>query len=245
MSQILIIGATSAIAQASARLWAGQGHGFYLVARDGERLAALAADLGIRGAASAHTQVLDLLDLAHHQALIDAAFATLGPIDIALIAHGTLGDQQAAQADFQLALHQLNANAISQMSLLTHLANRMEAQGRGNITVISSVAGERGRQSNYVYGAAKGALTLFLQGLRQRLYPAGVTVLTIKPGLVDTPMTQDFQKGWLWASPEQIARRILKGVAQGREVLYAPWYWRLVMGVIRQIPEALFKRIRL
>lgn len=245
MKKILIIGATSAIAEATARLWAGEGHRLYLVARNGERLQAMAADLKIRGAESTGVGVLDLNDFARHQQALDDAVKALDGIDVVLIAHGTLGDQKACEQDFNLTLRELNTNAISVISLLTHLANRFEAQGHGTIAVISSVAGDRGRQSNYVYGTAKAAVTVFLQGLRQRLHKSGVHVLTLKPGFVDTHMTRDFKKGVLWVKPEVVARRIAGSVAGRRDVVYAPGFWRLIMAVIKLIPEKIFKRIKL
>lgn len=245
MKNILVIGATSAIAEATARIWAGEGHRLFLIGRNAERVNVIAADLKVRGAESVHVGLLDVNDLAHHEASIDSAIEALGGIDIALIAHGTLGDQKACERDFSLALGELNTNAISVLSLLHHLANRFEAQGHGIIAAISSVAGDRGRQSNYVYGTAKGAVTIFLQGLRQRLHKAGVHVLTVKPGFVDTPMTQDFKKGLLWAKPEAIAKRIAIGVERQRCVIYAPLFWRFVMLVIRLIPETFFRKINL
>ncbi len=246
MKNILVIGATSAIAQATARLWATQGHRLYLVGRDEARLQTIAGDLKIRGAATVALTTLDVNDFDRHGAVLDAATAALGGLDIVLIAHGTLGDQSASEADFSVALQEFNTNAISVISLLTHLANRFEIQRQGTIAVISSVAGDRGRQSNYVYGTAKGAVTVFLQGMRNRLHRSGVQVLTIKPGFVDTPMTADIdKKGPLWARPEAIAQAILRGIEQRRDVIYAPWFWRWILAVIRLIPERLFKRLRL
>jgi decaprenylphospho-beta-D-erythro-pentofuranosid-2-ulose 2-reductase len=245
MKKILIIGATSAIAEASARLWSAKGQHLYLLARNAERLSAIAADMKIRGAQSAHFAVLDVNDLSQHAAVLDAAAAVLGGIDIVLIAHGTLGNQKACEYNFDATLEQLNTNAISVISLLTHLGNRFEAQRHGSLVVISSVAGDRGRQSNYVYGTAKGAVTIFLQGLRQRLHKSGVQVLTVKPGFVDTPMTAEFKKGLIWSKPQEIAIRICEGVEKKYDVIYAPWYWWWVMGVIRLVPELIFKRIRL
>ena len=246
MKKILVIGATSAIAQATARLWATQGHRLYLIGRDEARLQTIAGDLKIRGAATVALTTLDVNDFDRHGAVLDAATAALGGLDIVLIAHGTLGDQSASEADFSVALQEFNTNAISVISLLTHLANRFEIQRQGTIAVISSVAGDRGRQSNYVYGTAKGAVTVFLQGMRNRLHRSGVQVLTIKPGFVDTPMTADIdKKGPLWARPEAIAQAILRGIEQRRDVIYAPWFWRWILAVIRLIPERLFKRLRL
>lgn len=245
MKKILIIGATSAIAEATARLWAAEGHRLYLLGRNDKRLAAIAADLKIRGAESVQFALLDVNDIALHATVLDAAAAALGGLDVVLIAHGTLGDQKACEQDFNAALQELNTNAISFISLLTHLANRFEAQKHGSIAVISSVAGDRGRQSNYVYGTAKGAVTIFLQGLRNRLHKSGVQVLTIKPGFVDTPMTAEFKKGSLWASPEAIARSIHAGIEKRRDVIYAPWFWLGIMTVIRLIPEQIFKKLKI
>jgi decaprenylphospho-beta-D-erythro-pentofuranosid-2-ulose 2-reductase len=232
MKKILVIGATSAIAEATARLWAGQGHRLYLLGRDERRLHAIAADLQVRGAESAHHAVLDVNDFAQHVPVLDAAIGALGGIDIVLVAHGTLADQR-------------ETNAISVISLLTHLANHFEAQGHGSIAAISSVAGDRGRQSNYVYGTAKSAVSTFTQGLRNRLHRSGVQVLTIKPGFVDTPMTAQFEKNWLWATPESVARSIDKAIATRRDVLYTPWFWLGIMGLIRLIPERVFKTLKI
>ncbi len=245
MKKILIIGATSAIAEATARLWAAQGHRFFLVGRDAERLAAIGADLRIRGATAVDHAVQDLNDLALHRPSIDGAIQVMGGLDLVLIAHGTLGDQKAAEADVSETLRQINTNAISAISLLTLIANRLEQQKSGTIVVISSVAGDRGRQSNYVYGTAKAAVSTFLQGLRQRLYKSGVSVVTIKPGFVDTPMTAQFKKGLLWAQPAAIARIIVSKSERRADVVYAPWFWWAIMTIIRWIPESLFKRLKL
>ncbi len=245
MRKILILGATSAIAQATARLFAAEGASFCLVGRGMARLEIVAQDLTTRGAANAACLAADLGDTAGHLELVRQADALLGGLDLALIAYGTLGDQKAGQADFAVAQRELNTNFISVASLLTHLANLMEARRQGSIAVISSVAGDRGRQSNYIYGAAKGGLTIFLGGLRNRLAPAGVGVMTVKPGFVDTHMTASFAKGLLWVGPEVVAACIHRGVNQGRDVVHAPWFWRYVMLIIRAIPERFFKRLKL
>lgn len=246
MTRILIIGATSAIAKATARRWARDGHELYLVGRDRDHLQEIAGDLKVRGARSVQTATLDVNDFARHAPVIDTAIGALGALDVALIAHGTLGDQKACEQDFQAALQELNTNAISVISLLTHLSNRFEAQKQGSLVVIGSVAGDRGRQSNYVYGTAKSAVATFMQGLRNRLHKSGVQVLTIKPGFVDTPMTAAFdKKGPLWCSPDVIARAILRGIAKQRDVVYAPWFWWGVMAIIRSVPERIFKRLSL
>jgi decaprenylphospho-beta-D-erythro-pentofuranosid-2-ulose 2-reductase len=245
MQKILIIGATSAIAEASARRFAQRGDALYLLARNSERLEALLADLKIRGAASTAGAAFDANDFARHAGAIEGAAAALGGLDAVLIAHGTLPDQQACQADPALALKEISTNALSVISLLTTVANRFEAQRSGTIAVIGSVAGDRGRQSNYVYGSAKGMLAVFLQGLRNRLCKSGVHVLTIKPGFVDTPMTAAFPKGPLWATPDQVAGAIVKAMDRKRNVLYTPFFWLAIMSIIRAIPESIFKKLSL
>jgi len=251
MKKVLIVGATSAIAQAAARLWAAEGHALALLGRDAARLQVLAADVAVRGAAATHVGVLDADDLALHASAVDAALAALaaltaqGGLDIALIAHGVLPDQAACERDVALALQSFHTNAVSVVSLLTILAQRMQPQGHGVLAVIGSVAGDRGRASNHVYGAAKGAVALFTQGLRQRLHPFGVQVLLIKPGFVDTPMTRAFTKGPLWATPQRVAQGIVQAVAARRAQVYLPGFWAAIMLCIRLVPTAVFNKLKL
>jgi decaprenylphospho-beta-D-erythro-pentofuranosid-2-ulose 2-reductase len=242
---VLIVGATSAIAQATARRYARPDTQLYLLARNGERLQGLAADLRIRGAAGVEFAILDIDNSEQLEAVVPAALERLGTIDIALIAYGTLGNQRGCEQSVALTLQTLHVNLTSVIVLLTQLANHFEVQGRGTIAVIGSVAGDRGRQSNYVYGTCKGALAVFLQGLRNRLWKRGVNVLTIKPGFVDTPMTAAFAKGPLWASADQVARGIVKAVSAGSTVVYLPFWWRYVMWIIKAVPEAVFRRLSL
>jgi decaprenylphospho-beta-D-erythro-pentofuranosid-2-ulose 2-reductase len=246
MQNVLIIGATSAIAEAAARLWAQRGDRLYLLARNQQRLEAIAQDLRIRGAASVATDSFSASDFESHGALLDRVQSTLGQIDVVLVAHGTLPDQKACEQSVEHTLEALRVNALSTVLLLTDLANRLEQQGKGTLAVISSPAGDRGRQSNYVYGAAKAMVTAFCEGLRNRLFKRGVHVLTIRPGFVDTPMTADFDKsGLLWAQPEIVAAGINKALRKRKNSVYLPWFWRPIMLVIRHIPEALFKRLSL
>ena len=245
MKKVLIIGATSAIAEAAARQWAARGDALFLVGRNAQKLADIVADLKVRGAAKVDSFVMDATDVGQHEAMLEAALAALGALDVALIAHGTLPDQKACEASVELSLREIDNNGLSVIALCTLLANRFEAQGCGSIAVISSVAGDRGRQSNYVYGAAKGMVTRFLQGLRNRLAKKNVQVLTIKPGFVDTPMTAAFKKGALWAQPEDVARGIVAAIDKGRDEIYLPGFWRLIMWIIRHIPEAIFKKLSL
>ena len=246
MRKILIVGATSAIAEATARLFAARGDALYLLARNAERLGAIKADLDVRGAVRCATAKLDVVDFAAHTAMIDAAERELGGLDTVLIAHGTLSDQAECATCVDAMRREFDINALSTMALLTTLANRFEARKRGTLAVISSVAGDRGRQSNYVYGASKAALTAFLSGLRQRLAKSNVDVLTIKPGFVDTPMTAAIaNKGALWAKPDAIAAGIIRAIDKRRSVVYLPWFWSPIMFVIRHIPEFVFKKIAL
>ena len=245
MTNILIIGATSAIAEATARLFAAQGDKLYLVARRHERLQAVADDLRARGAGQVECEVLDVMEYNRHATVITNAHARLGGLDIALVAHGTLPIQSQCEASFETARQEFEINCLSTLSFLTHLANFFEAQGNGTIAVITSVAADRGRQSNYTYGATKAAVTAFLSGLRSRLHKANVHVLTIKPGFVDTPMTSDFDKGLLWTTPERVASGIYRGIAKKADIIYLPFFWRWIMLVIRLIPERVFKRLAL
>jgi hypothetical protein len=246
MKRILIVGALSAIATACARLWAAQGASLFLVGRDAERLDALAADLKVRGAAAIHTWPMDANDVPAHAAMIEAGTQALGGFDIALIAHGTLPDQKACEADAILALRELATNGTSVIALLTMLANVFERQAGGSIGVITSVAGDRGRPSNYVYGSAKAAVSVFCEGLRARLFKAGVSLTDIRPGFVATPMTQGLPlPAALVAQPETVARRIVTGIERKVDVLYTPAFWSLIMLIIRNIPRPVFKRMKL
>ena len=245
MKRVLILGATSAIAEHTARLFAARGDQLWLVARNAQRLKTISDDLRVRGARDCDYRVADLTDNTGHAGLLRDATEQLGGLDVVLIAYGTLGDQMAGEQDFANALQELQTNCLSVLSLLTLLANQLQQQGHGCIAVISSVAGDRGRQSNYIYGTAKGALTIFLQGLRNRLGKTGVQVLTIKPGFVDSPMTRDFNKGPLWVKPAAIAQGILKAIDKNKDVVYLPFFWRYIMLIIRLIPEKLFKRLSL
>jgi short-subunit dehydrogenase len=245
MQKILIIGATSAIAEACAKRFAAQGHRLFLLARNSTRLESLAQDLRVRGATEVHCASFEANALETHQALLEQVKTELNGLDRVLIAHGTLSDQQACEQSVELTLQELQTNALSVIALLTLLANHFEQQRHGNIAVIGSVAGDRGRQSNYIYGTAKGALSIFLQGLRNRLHKSGVQVLTIKPGFVDTPMTAAFPKGPLWATPEKVALDIDKAIEKNKDVLYTPGFWILIMLIIKSVPETIFKRLSL
>ena len=246
MKKILIIGATSAIAEATARCYAKEGAMFYLLARNEERLASLASDLKIRGALSVDYSLLDVKERANHEQELLRAKDTLGNIDIALVAHGTLGNQGACEEDPEVALLELETNAFSTIALLTRLANIFEKQSHGTLAVISSVAGDRGRASNYVYGTAKAAVTTFCEGLQARMFKSGVHVLIIKPGLVATPMTEGLSMpAFLVAEPALIAADIFRAIEKKTDVLYTPWFWKYIMIGIIHLPNALFKKMNL
>jgi short-subunit dehydrogenase len=245
LKKILIIGASSSIAEHCARLFAARGDSLYLVARNQEKLNSLQKDLSVRGAIKVSTYVMDANDYKSHSKMLDNAELTLDGIDTVLIAHGTLSNQKNCEQDVEITIQEINTNGLSAIALLTHIANRFEAKGRGTIAVISSVAGDRGRSSNYVYGSAKAMLTTFTSGLRQRLYKSNVAVVTIKPGFVDTPMTAEFKKGLLWAHSAEVAKAIVRAIDKGSDEVYVPAFWWAVMTLIKAIPANIFKKIRL
>jgi NAD(P)-dependent dehydrogenase (short-subunit alcohol dehydrogenase family) len=199
----------------------------------------------VRGAGAVETAVLDVTDRGRRTEVIEAAWAAFGGLDVALLAHGMLPDQARCQTSVNDALTAVDVNFTSTVALLTPLANRFEAARAGCIAVISSVAGDRGRQSNYVYGCAKGGLDRFLEGLRNRLFRSGVAVVTLKPGFVDTPMTAGMRQGPLFASARRAGRAVHGAIERRRDVAYIPWFWRPIMAIIRALPESMFKRLRL
>jgi short-subunit dehydrogenase len=245
LRKVLIVGATSAIAQETAKLFAQAGDALFLAARNPDKLQAVAADLKVRGAKIVEFMALDLNEFDRHPDLITQATAALSGLDTVLIAHGTLGDQAASAQDFAVARQELETNFLSYASLLTLIANQFETQQRGDIAVISSVAGDRGRMSNYVYGTAKSAVSTFCSGLRNRLSKSNVAVITIKPGFVDTPMTAHIKKGPLFASAESVGRQVYQAIQQRKDVVYVPWFWWGVMTIIKSIPERIFKKLSL
>lgn len=243
MQRVLVIGATSAIAEAVSRLYAGRGARLYLVGRDLDRIERIAADLRVRSASAVDCGRLDVNDFGEHEVLMTRAWATMGGVDLVLVAHGTLPDQAACDASMERLLAEFATNGTATIALAAASAARL--QPGATLAVISSVAGDRGRASNYVYGAAKAAVNAYLSGLRQRLHRDGIHVLTIKPGFVDTPMTSGFRKGILWASPATVARGIVRAIDKRRAVAYVPWFWWGIMQVITHIPERIFRRILL
>ncbi|MCH8891411.1 MAG: SDR family oxidoreductase [Myxococcales bacterium] len=243
MNRILITGATSAIAQQAARHFAADRAAFLLVGRDPDKLAAVADDLRARGAKEVDTVVVDLLDLARCSRLIDEAVERLGGLDALLVAQGTLPDQAACEVDPELTLRELSLNAMGPITLLLRAAAHFETQRSGCLAVITSVAGVRGRRTNYVYGAAKAAVSTVLEGLRGRMGEAGVSVVDIRPGFVETPMTAHLAKKRLFASAATVGERVYRAMVAGDDVVYTPWFWRWIALVIQLIPRSIFAKL--
>lgn len=243
--KILVLGATSGIAEATCRIWAERGARLFLVARNAQKLAAVAADLRTRGASYVDTAVADLDDTDKHPALLAHAVNSLTGMDIAYLTYGILGDQAKAEQDFNASAQIIYTNFMAPVSLLTWLANFCVQRRAGTLAVISSVAGDRGRKSNYLYGSSKAGLSAFLAGLRNRVDREGVTVLTIKPGPVKTAMTAGMKGSEKFADVDKVAQGIVKAIDKGRDVLYVPFQWQPIMFIIRHIPERVFKKLNL
>jgi short-subunit dehydrogenase len=243
--KILVLGATSGIAEATCRIWATQGASLFLIARNQARLDAVARDLRTRGASYVDTAVADLDDTDKHPELLAHAINSLTGMDIAYLTHGILGDQTEAEQDFNAAAQILYTNLMAPVSLLTWLANFCVQRHAGTLAVISSVAGDRGRKSNYVYGTSKAGLSAFLSGLRNRVDREGVTVLSIKPGPTRTAMTVAMPKSEKFADVDSVAESIVSAIDKRRDVLYVPFQWQPIMFVIRNIPERIFKKLNL
>lgn len=233
---IVVIGATSAIATATLRRWAVPQNRICVMGRNAESLEALAADLRVRGAAEVLVRVEDPSDIEAHEGTVASILSEFGPVDLLLVAHGMLPDQKACQTSTAHLATAFVVNALSVFSYVGWFANAMEERRSGCIAVISSVAGDFGRTSNYVYGSAKAALNTFLQGLRNRLHRSGVRVVTIKPGFVDTPMTSGMKKGLLFAKPDAVAARIDAACARGDGEVYVPGFWWAIMTLLKALP---------
>jgi decaprenylphospho-beta-D-erythro-pentofuranosid-2-ulose 2-reductase len=240
---ILILGANSDIARAVARAYAVKGGNLILAARQAERLGVDATDLTLRGAASVKQIEFDVLDTPQHRLFADR----LGLLpDVVICAVGFLGGQKQAENDTALAATVIATNYTGPALVLGEFANRMEQRGQGLIIGISSVAGDRGRGSNYIYGSAKAGFTAFLSGLRNRLASKGVHVMTVKPGFVATRMTAGMKlPPFLTAEPEDVAKAILEAAENKANVVYSYALWRWIMLIIRHIPEGIFKKMRL
>jgi short-subunit dehydrogenase len=241
---LIIIGATSAIAQHCVRQWVLTPSNALLVGRDAGKLEQVAQDLRVRSPESEiDTAVVDFLDADAIETLI-TRYADSGSIDIALIAHGSLPEQGLCQDDLASCRHALELNAISPALFMEAIARCMERADSGRLAVIGSVAGDRGRKSNYIYGAAKGLLDRYTQGLQHRFARSGVSVSLVKPGPTDTPMTAKLvDSGPNLARVEDVAASIVKGVNRRKPVIYAPGKWHFIMLVIRHLPRFIFNRL--
>ena len=246
MPTVLILGATSGIASALAREFGAHKFDLVLGGRDREELGALASDLSLRYGIRAEVLLFDALDSQTHASNLRSFLSQAGKtLEGVVVCIGYLGDQAKGQSDWEEARRILETNFTGCVSALNILANHFELRQAGFICAISSVAGDRGRQSNYLYGAAKAGLSTYLEGLRNRLFPAHVKVITVKPGFVDTRMTYGRPGLFLLASPERVGKGIFRAIVKGKDVVYVPWYWRFIMLMVQSIPEAVFKRLRL
>jgi short-subunit dehydrogenase len=241
MSYILIVGAKSDIAKAVAREYAKNGYDIYLVGREIGELEEFATDLRVRTQRDIRLVTLDILDFDSHQSFYDELeHKPLGVIT----AVGYLGDQDKAQDDMAQTLQIINTNYTGVVTLLNIIANDFEARKSGFIVGISSVAGDRGRKSNYLYGSAKAGFSAYLSGLRNRLYESQVSVMSVKPGFVATKMTEDMELPQkLTALPEEVAEDIFNAQQNGKDILYTKWIWRYIMFIITSIPEFIFKKM--
>lgn len=242
---VVVLGATSAIGRAVAAEMAPRARRLVLAARDADEARSIAADLRVRHGTEVSTVAFQALDFDSHAAAVDACLEAAGPGAVGVVlCLGYLGER-AAGVDHVEAMRIVQTNFTACVSLLEAFAGRMEGGRGGWICALSSVAGDRGRQSNYLYGAAKGGLTVYLDGLRNRLHPAGIPVVTVKPGFVDTRMTYGRPGVFLAAEPAAVARAVRGAVEGRRHTVYVPFFWRPVMWMIRAVPEALFKRMKL
>jgi decaprenylphospho-beta-D-erythro-pentofuranosid-2-ulose 2-reductase len=243
MKCVLILGASSDIARAAARLYAREGYTVYLAGRNAESLEAFSKDLVIRYQSTAKFVSFNADDVSSHASFYKSI--TPSP-DVVICAFGYLGDQEAAQKNWDECNKIIQANYTGAISILNIVANDMESRQQGSIVGISSVAGDRGRQSNYIYGSAKAGFTAYLAGLRNRLVRSGVHVVTVKPGFVDTKMTSGLKlPGPLTAKPEDVALKMKRAVDKKQNVIYVLWMWRWVMLIIKSIPESMFKKLKL
>lgn len=244
--RVLIIGATSGITQACIRQWAKQDAQLFLLGRDIDKLNIVKQDAQVHGATQCEIHTFDASNPSSFQPAIDAAITTLKDIDICFIAYGKLTDQIAIENDPAAITQDLNINCISTIDVITRVLNQLQKQNAGTLAVISSVAGDRGRRSNYIYGAAKGMLSKYLQGLAHRFASSDINIVDIKPGFVDTAMIAHIQpKPKLAASPEKVAAEIISGINKGKAVIYTPRLWVVIMNIIRHLPRCIVHKTQL
>jgi decaprenylphospho-beta-D-erythro-pentofuranosid-2-ulose 2-reductase len=241
MRTVLIVGAKSDIAKEVARVYAKQGYNLYLAARETDSLEAFANDITIRHGISVSLKVLDMVDFENHEDFYNSLEPK--PHGVIVVA-GYMVEQKVCEATLSETLETINVNYTGAVSLLNSVANDMEQRKSGFIVGVSSVAGDRGRKANYIYGSAKAGFSAYLSGLRNRLFESGVSVLTVKPGFVATKMTEglDLPKR-LTAQPQEVAKDIFQAQQKGQNTLYTKWIWRYIMLIIKHIPESLFKKM--
>ena len=244
MKNILVIGSTSKIAEACLRLWAIKKCAFFLVARNSKKNEILSESLKNLGAKNVYNYTMDLNHLNLHNKMYEEACNKLTSIDLVFIAHGILPNQNVIQNDEKEILKTINTNALSVINLLTIIAKDFESKKQGHIAVISSVAADRGRNNNYIYGSSKAMITVFAEGLGQRLKRSNINLTIIKPGIIDTPMTNKFKKNFLWSSPDKIATKIVKSLEKKRSEIYVPTFWFLIMLIIKLIPNIIFRKLK-
>jgi short-subunit dehydrogenase len=248
--RVIVLGALSAIAEAAARSLAAEGAHLALLGRDGAKLEAMAADLRLRGAAQVETRTLDLAAMGSAGATLADCRTALGGCDAIVLFYGALGVQAEAEKDWPAARAILDVNFTSAAEWMLAGAEVLErAGGKDSVLLaVSSVAGDRGRRSNFIYGAAKGGLSILMQGIAHRFgaKPGGPRAVVMKLGFVDTPMTAGVAKGGpLWATPQQAAAAIVQAMAKGGPIVYAPFFWRFIMLAIRLTPQSIFNKVNL
>ena len=243
---VLIVGATSAIGTAMAHRLAAAGFDLILASRDGDELKRHASDLAIRFGIRAHAATFDARDFGSHADLVtNAQGQTGGGLDGLFLCQGVMPDGEEVAADPEVARTAIETNFSAAVSLIERLGPHFESRGSGWICAVSSVAGDRGRPSNYLYGATKAALSTYLEGLRVRLGRSGIHVVDVRPGFVDTGLTWGRPGLFPVASPERVARDAWRGILRNRRVVYTPWFWKWIMAAIRWIPDPIFRRLDL
>ena len=250
MKKILILGATSTVAQKVLEIFSLDKNYLFLVGRSLVRLEALS--LHLKSAPTWHKESMlefrsleNFLDLDKHEQIIHHAISKMGGLDLVFVAYGHLGNQQSSENDWNEFFREMQINFLSIASFLHIVSNYFEAKKSGHICVITSVAGDRARKSNYTYGVSKGSLSLYLQGLRNRLYKSNVNVTDIKLGFVESPMTENLTQRSLISSPHFAAHQIVKAINTKKDIVYVPFFWRYIMLIIKGIPETIFKKLNL
>ena len=242
---IVVFGATSTIATEITKLYATHNYEMFLVGRDESKLETLDKLMSDLGAPSVQTCSMDFANFENAASVVEVGFESLSRVEVVLVAHGTLPDNRIAAGNAAESWHEIKVNVVSTIAILNEVANRMEREGGGTIAVITSVAGDRLRASNYFYGSIKKMISVYLDSLRMRFRNSAISVVNLKLGPVDTPMTQRFEKGMFWSKPEDVAGAIFKSINYGSGEKYIPRYWKWIMILIKLIPNPIFKRLRI